>query len=70
MPNPRYSISRLADGKYKLVRYADSRSSRPLSFDRMELEHYLKNGTIIGSTAQQVLATLDHTGRAEVTMTE
>jgi len=64
---PSYSIARLLDGKYKLVRRG---SSQPLSLGRLDLEHFLKDGTIIGSTIEEVLKTLDQTGSVELTMTE
>ena len=62
----RYSITQLRNGSYKLVRLGNSgRASRPLHFDRAELEQYLV-GSVSKEHLQEALRTLDATGQVIV----
>jgi hypothetical protein len=70
MPRPHYDcISLLPDGKYKIVRTTGSGDvSAPLISDRVDLEQYLRDGAIVGSTPEEVLRELDKAGYVETTL--
>lgn len=62
----RYKITRLPDGKCKCSRIGDSgKASSELSFDRSELENYLKD-SVSKTRLDQALQTFDSTGLVTV----
>ena len=70
MPRPYYDcISLMPDGKYKIVRTTSSGDvSAPLISDRIDLEQYLRDGAVVGSTPEEVLRELDKAGYVETTL--